>query len=127
MAARVSVFRAARKDRQVRGLAVYIQDAQFGLARAQELRRQFMALRRAGKFVECYVETAGEGSNGTLVYLRGFDTSGTPSLVDRKGASTPISSGASPDSDRCLATQPTVTGNSSAGRPVSSPESQNST
>ncbi|HKV12071.1 MAG TPA: signal peptide peptidase SppA [Thermoanaerobaculia bacterium] len=61
-------FRAARDDRQVRGLAVYIQDADFGLARAQELRRQFMALRRAGKFVECYLETAGEGSNGTLVY-----------------------------------------------------------
>ena len=61
-------FRAARRDRQVRGLAVYIEDAQFGLARAQELRRQFMALRRAGKFVECYLETAGEGSNGTLVY-----------------------------------------------------------
>lgn len=61
-------FRAAREDRQVRGLAVYIQDAQFGLARAQELRRQFLALRRAGKFVECYLETAGEGSNGTLIY-----------------------------------------------------------
>lgn len=61
-------FRAAREDRQVRGLAVYIEDADFGLARAQELRRQFMALRRAGKFVECYLETAGEGSNGTLVY-----------------------------------------------------------
>ena len=27
-----------------------------------------MALRRAGKFVECYLETAGEGSNGTLAY-----------------------------------------------------------
>lgn len=62
------VFRAAREDGRVRGLAVYIQDAQFGLARAQELRRQLMALRRAGKFVECYLETAGEGSNGTLVY-----------------------------------------------------------
>lgn len=61
-------FRAAREDGQVRGLALYIQDAQFGLARAQELRRQLMALRRAGKFVECYLETAGEGSNGTLVY-----------------------------------------------------------
>ena len=27
-----------------------------------------IALRRAGKFVECYLETAGEGSNGTLAY-----------------------------------------------------------
>ena len=32
------------------------------VALAQELRRQLMALRRAGKFVECYLETAGEGS-----------------------------------------------------------------
>ena len=61
-------LRAARRDPGVRGLAVYIQDADFGLARAQELRRQMMALRRAGKFVECYLETAGEGSNGTLAY-----------------------------------------------------------
>ncbi|HEX9942860.1 MAG TPA: signal peptide peptidase SppA [Thermoanaerobaculia bacterium] len=61
-------FRAARRDSGVRGLAVYIQDADFGLAKAQELRRQMMALRRAGKFVECYLETAGEGSNGTLEY-----------------------------------------------------------
>ncbi|HEY0513457.1 MAG TPA: signal peptide peptidase SppA [Thermoanaerobaculia bacterium] len=61
-------FRAARQDPGVRGLAVYLQDAELGLARAQELRRQMIALRRAGKFVECYLETAGEGSNGTLPY-----------------------------------------------------------
>lgn len=61
-------LRAARGDSGVKGLAVYIQDASFGLAKAQELRRQMVALRRAGKFVECYLETAGEGSNGTLDY-----------------------------------------------------------
>jgi protease-4 len=61
-------FRAARQDPNVRGLAVYLQDADLGLAKAQELRRQMMALRRAGKLVECYLETAGEGSNGTLPY-----------------------------------------------------------
>jgi protease-4 len=61
-------FRAARQDPAVRGLAVYIQNADFGLAKAQELRRQLLALRRAGKFVECFLETAGEGTNGTLEY-----------------------------------------------------------
>src|SRR5436305_352164 len=61
-------FRAARQDSTVKGLAVYIQNAELGLAKAQELRRQMMALQRAGKFVECYLETAGEGSNGTLAY-----------------------------------------------------------
>jgi protease-4 len=61
-------FRAARQDPGVRGLVVYLQDADLGLAKAQELRRQMMALRRAGKFVDCYLETAGEGSNGTLPY-----------------------------------------------------------
>src|ERR1700710_825168 len=61
-------LRAARQDSGVRGLAVYIQDAELGLAKAQELRRQMIALRRSGKFVECYLETAGEGSNGTLAY-----------------------------------------------------------
>jgi len=63
-------FRAARQDAGVRGLVVYIQTADFGLAKGQELRRQLLALRRAGKLVECYLETAGEGSNGTLeLYL----------------------------------------------------------
>ena len=61
-------LRAARQDPAVRGLVVYLQDAELGLAKAQELRRQMMALRRAGKAVECYLETAGEGSNGTLPY-----------------------------------------------------------
>jgi protease IV len=61
-------FRAARLDPGIKGLAVYIQNAELGLAKAQEVRRQMMALRRAGKFVECYLETAGEGSNGTLAY-----------------------------------------------------------
>jgi protease-4 len=61
-------LRAARQDSGVRGLAVYIQDAELGLAKAQELHRQMIALRRSGKFVECYLETAGEGSNGTLAY-----------------------------------------------------------
>ncbi|HEY4575909.1 MAG TPA: hypothetical protein VIJ26_18155, partial [Thermoanaerobaculia bacterium] len=61
-------LRAARQDSSVRGLALYIQDADLGLAKAQELRRQMLALRRAGKFVDCYLETAGEGSNGTLPY-----------------------------------------------------------
>lgn len=61
-------FRAARRDASVKGVAVYIQDARFGLAKAQELRRQLALLRAAGKFVDCYLETAGEGSNGTLEY-----------------------------------------------------------
>lgn len=61
-------FRAAARDAGVKGLAVYIQSAEFGLAKAQELRRQMLALRHAGKWVECYLETAGEGSNGTLEY-----------------------------------------------------------
>src|SRR5882724_2327522 len=61
-------LRAARQDPGVRGLALYLEEAQLGLAKAQELRRQLLALRRAGKFVECYLETAGEGTNGTLAY-----------------------------------------------------------
>ncbi|HEX4964877.1 MAG TPA: signal peptide peptidase SppA [Thermoanaerobaculia bacterium] len=61
-------FRAARQDPAIKGLAVYVQNAEIGLAKVQELRRQMLALRRAGKFVECYLETAGEGSNGTLAY-----------------------------------------------------------
>lgn len=61
-------FRAARSDDRVRGVAVYIQDTGFGLAKAQELRRQLEAMRAAGKFARCYLETAGEGRNGTLAY-----------------------------------------------------------
>lgn len=61
-------FLAARTDPSVAGVALYIQDAAFGLAKAQELRRQIAELDRAGKPVRCYLETAGEGGNGTLEY-----------------------------------------------------------
>lgn len=59
---------AARVDDDVVGVAVKIDDAAFGLAKAQELRRLFQELDRAGKRVACYLDTAGEGSNGTLDY-----------------------------------------------------------
>ncbi|HKI87108.1 MAG TPA: signal peptide peptidase SppA [Thermoanaerobaculia bacterium] len=65
------VYRAltrARTDPRVRGLAVSIEDASFGLAHAQELRDLMTSVRNAGKFVDCYLETAGAGSNGTLEY-----------------------------------------------------------
>lgn len=62
-------FLRARDDESVAGLAVYVQNASFGLAKAQELRRQMRRLAEAGKPVDCYLETAGEGSNGTLAYF----------------------------------------------------------
>ncbi len=58
----------ARHDSRVRGLAVTIDDTSFGLAHAEEIRGLMASLRKAGKFVDCYLETAGEGSNGTLEY-----------------------------------------------------------
>jgi protease IV len=61
-------FRDARDAPEVRGLAVYLRSTGFGLAKAQEFRRQLEALSSAGKFVECYFESVGEGSNGTLGY-----------------------------------------------------------
>jgi protease-4 len=61
-------FRAAREDSGVEGLALYVRDTGFGLAKAQEFRRQMRAVADGGKFVECYFETVGEGSNGTLGY-----------------------------------------------------------
>jgi protease-4 len=61
-------FSGARDDQRVAGLAVYVQGSRFGLAKAQELRRQLRALAERGKFVECYLESAGEGTNGTLAY-----------------------------------------------------------
>jgi protease-4 len=59
---------SARGDASVVGVALAIDDVSFGLAKAQELRRELAALRAAGKFVRCYLETAGEGTNGTLEY-----------------------------------------------------------
>lgn len=61
-------FLAARTDSSVAGVALEIRDAAFGLAKAQELRRQILELNKAGKPVHCYLETAGEGGNGTLEY-----------------------------------------------------------
>lgn len=61
-------FRQGLDDPNVRGLAVYIRDTGFGFAKAEELRRQLQAFSDAGKFVECYFESVGEGTNGTLAY-----------------------------------------------------------
>jgi protease-4 len=69
---------AARDDARVVGLALEIRDAAFGLAKAEELRRQIEALAAAGKRVECYLESAGEGGNGTLEY---FLASACPTLA----------------------------------------------
>ena len=60
---------AARADDGVKGLAVRIGDLDCGLAKAEELRRQLAETAAAGKFVACYLDTAGEGSNGTLEYF----------------------------------------------------------
>lgn len=73
-----SALAAARDDRRVAGLALEIRDAAFGLAKAEELRRQIEALVAAGKRVECYLESAGEGGNGTLEF---FLASACPSLA----------------------------------------------
>lgn len=59
---------SARQDPNIEGLALSIHDARFGLGKSQEIRRLLQSLRDAGKFVDCYMETAGEGTNGTLAY-----------------------------------------------------------
>jgi protease-4 len=61
-------FAEAREDAGVTGVEVVIHNARFGLATAQELRALLATVREAGKTVECYLETAGEGGNGTLAY-----------------------------------------------------------
>lgn len=68
MATVYAALAGAREDRDVRGLAVDIAAPRFGLAKAEEIRSLLQGLRRAGKFVHCYLETAGEGTNGTLAY-----------------------------------------------------------
>jgi protease-4 len=67
----IDVYKAlvtARTDPAVKGLALSLHNTGFGLAKAQEIRRLLLALRDAGKFVECYLEAGGEGANGTLAF-----------------------------------------------------------
>ncbi len=71
-------LRRARTDDDVDALVVEIHHASFSLAQAEELRRQILAVAEAGKTVECYLETAGEGTNGTLAY---FVASACPRLT----------------------------------------------
>ncbi len=59
---------AARTDPRVKGLELRIDDPDFGLAKAQELRDLLSGLEAKGKPVRCYMDSAGEGSNGTLDY-----------------------------------------------------------
>lgn len=58
----------AREDKNIEALAVYIQTTGFGFGKAQELRSLLQSFRSADKPVDCYLETAGEGTNGTLAY-----------------------------------------------------------
>ncbi|HLF55556.1 MAG TPA: signal peptide peptidase SppA [Thermoanaerobaculia bacterium] len=60
---------AIRDDASVHAVAVRILDSGFGMAKAQEVRRQLAAVIDAGKPVACYLDTAGEGTNGTLEYF----------------------------------------------------------
>ncbi len=61
-------FRAGLADPEVKGVAVYLQSTGLGFAKAEELRRQLGAYSDAGKFVQCYFESVGEGTNGSLAY-----------------------------------------------------------
>ncbi|TNF73238.1 MAG: signal peptide peptidase SppA [Acidobacteria bacterium] len=66
-----SIYRGlaeAREDDAVKGVSLYIQNARFGLGKAQELRDLLLSFKQREKFVDCYLETAGEGTNGTLSY-----------------------------------------------------------
>lgn len=69
MAEAYAALRAARADARIDTVAVTIDDPDIGLAKAEEIWRLLAALRAAGKDVPCYLETAGEGSNGTLAYF----------------------------------------------------------
>lgn len=59
----------ARNDPQVLGLSVYLRNARFGFGKAQELRSLLESFQDSDKFVNCFMETAGEGTNGTLAYF----------------------------------------------------------
>lgn len=59
----------ARDDPQVLGLSVYLRNARFGFGKAQELRSLLESFRESDKFVKCFLETAGEGTNGTMAYF----------------------------------------------------------
>ena len=59
----------ARNDPQVLGLSVYLRNARFGFGKAQELRSLLESFQESDKFVNCFLETAGEGTNGTLAYF----------------------------------------------------------
>ena len=56
-------------DDEVVGVAVNIQLVRLGFAKAQEVGALLRSLSEAGKSVECYLESAGGGSNGTIAYL----------------------------------------------------------
>lgn len=58
----------ARNDSKIKGLGITIQNTHFGLGKAQEIRSLLESFAEVDKFVDCYLETAGEGTNGTLAY-----------------------------------------------------------
>lgn len=60
---------AAAIDDDVAGVALHIQDARLGFAKTQEIRSMLASFADTGKFVDCYLESAGVGTSGTIAYL----------------------------------------------------------
>ncbi len=56
-------------DENVAGVVVNIQEARLGFAKAQEVGTLLQAIADSGKFVDCYLESAGVGNSGTVAYL----------------------------------------------------------
>ena len=60
---------SAAADENVAGVVLNIQEARLGFAKAQEVGTLLQAIKDSGKFVDCYLESAGVGNSGTVAYL----------------------------------------------------------
>jgi len=63
------LLKAAATDDDVAGIVLNIQEARLGLAKTQEIRSLLASFADSGKFVDCYLESAGVGTSGTVAYL----------------------------------------------------------
>lgn len=59
---------AASRDDRIDGLVVYAGRGEINIAQVQEIRDAILAFRRAGKRVQAFAESFGEGGDGTLHY-----------------------------------------------------------
>ena len=64
----IQTLNHASRDPKIKGLLLYLNNAQLSIAKIQEVQEALKNFRKSGKFAVAYADTYGDGDNGTPTY-----------------------------------------------------------